>query len=229
VPIFLAVVGVRRWLPLIVRMAIPGLVAVAVPLIGDPRDTLRQIIKQPTYLNIEQARRTPWLTVVPHVDRFTIEVGWPRAVALGMAVAVAVVAWRVFTRIGRVDPVILTWLVGLSLGIRWVFEPLFFPYYLGPALVFFVLAAAASGGPRLAGVIVASGGLCYLAGWPNLGEWGYEGLLAAGLVVVATLSAPRPSAWVRPAAPIGAEEIDHLAPDPARTVESVHVTDGLPA
>jgi hypothetical protein len=189
-PCLLVLAGARRWLMLLPRIVLPGLASVIVPLIGDPSDTLRQVVQQPTYPNGANAKLTPWIGVVPHVHQTTVYGGWPRAVSLGLALVVALGLAHVVVRAGRVDPAAVVWAVAVALSLRWAFEAVFFPFYLVPALVFFLLAAATSGPWRLGATFAGAGTVAYLSGWRTWSPWGYEGLLLCAMAVLAVVTIP---------------------------------------
>ena len=140
-PIVFAMAGVRRWPRLLARAVIPGLIAIAIPLIGDPSDTLRQVVKQPTYPLNRNARITPWLSVVPHPHVGIVDAGWPRTVAVLLAFLLALLVIRWWGPSGTLTPSALIWTIGVSLSLRCVFESVMFSYYLMPPLLFFLVAA----------------------------------------------------------------------------------------
>jgi hypothetical protein len=139
-PLLLVLEPARRWLVLLVRMATPGLVALSIPLIGDPRDTLRQVVDQPTYPRV--GHPTPWTALVPHPQAGVVYAGWPRSVGVLLAVAVALLLARRVRRQGAVAPSELVWLMAACLTLRCLFESVLFPYYVVPPLVFALLALA---------------------------------------------------------------------------------------
>lgn len=160
-PLLLALRPPRRWLPLLVRIAVPGLLAVAIPLIGDPSDTWRQVVEQPTYPAV--GHPTPWLALVPHPNPGVVYAGWPRSVGVMLACLVALgLARRVKSR-GGVDPFQLVWLMAVCLILRCVFESVVFPYYVVPPILFAVLAAAVRSRASLAVCIVASAAAAFVS------------------------------------------------------------------
>jgi hypothetical protein len=188
-PVMFAMAGVRRWTRLAVRVAVPGLLAVAIPLIGDPSDTIRQVVKQPTYpLNVN-ARVTPGLAMVPHPRVGVVDAGWPRSLAVVLACLLAASAVRWWGRSGALTPPVLVWTLGVSLSLRRVFESVVFPYYLVPPVAFLLVAALARDWWRTAGAVAIGTGL-FLLIRPRLGEWAFWGLMVLGLAALAWLGFP---------------------------------------
>jgi len=193
-PVIFMMAGVRRWPRLAVRSAIPGLLAVAIPLFGDPSDTLRQVLKQPTYNLNPSARVTPWVGVVPHPGVGVVDAGWPRVVAVLLACLVGFLAVRWWGRSGVLTPPVLVWTLGILLSLRCVFESVVFGYYLVPPVAFLLLAAFGRGRLRAGVALVLGLGLAFVSR-PHFGEWAFWGLMMLGLAALAALGFPgRPSA-----------------------------------
>jgi hypothetical protein len=156
-PLLLGLAGVRRWLPMAWRIILPGLVSVLLPLFGDPGDTFRQVVLQPTYpTSTGYNLLTPWLAVVPSHGPDTVDAGWPRTVALVLAIGIAYVMVRRMNRYAGAVPDVVIWTLGLSLAVRCLFEAVFYTYYAVPAVVLLLVAASARGAWRALGVIVVA-------------------------------------------------------------------------
>lgn len=210
-PLLLALRPARRWLALLIRIAVPGLVAVAIPFIGDPIDTWRQVVEQPTYPRV--GHPTPWLAVVPHPSLGVVYAGWPRSVGVGLACLVALgLARHVKTR-GSVDPLLLVWMMAACLVLRCVFESVIFPYYVVPPILFALLASAVRSGGNLAVCVAASSAAAYVSTF-RMGDHLLYWVLVLVCLIVAT-AAGLPKRTIT--AGLGPDKIAYLQDRPAST------------
>ncbi|MHB1583627.1 MAG: hypothetical protein ACYCU7_11495 [Acidimicrobiales bacterium] len=159
VPVFLGLAGLRRWPNLLVRLAVPGMLAVSVPMLADPRDTWRQVVEQPTYPVV--GHPTPWIAVVPHPLAHVVDAGWPRM--LGTLLACALGWW--LTQRRTPDTTTVIWSLALCLSLRCVFETVVFPYYIVPPLVMAFLLVGQVTGLRMVLVALIAAGGGALVGW----------------------------------------------------------------
>jgi hypothetical protein len=189
VPMVLLWAGVRQWPRLVPRMALPGLLAVLVPLVGDPGDTLRQILRQPAYPTNGNAHPTPWIWVVPHPLPRVVGAGWPRSLALILAVVVALVVVRHRPARREDAAAALVWGVAACLSLRLACESVVFPYYLCVVLVFVFVAVPARGRLRTAAAFGVAA-LALAANWVHLGPWGYWLVMVAALCLLLALCSP---------------------------------------
>ena len=82
---------------LLVRVAVPGSVLLAGPLIANPSATLRAVLEQPNHPLLDHP--TPWMRFAPHLGAGVVAAGPTRLVAVIVA---AVVSWMVCRRTARV-------------------------------------------------------------------------------------------------------------------------------
>ena len=191
-PILFLLAGIRRWPRMAVRVAVPSILAIAIPLVGDPHDTLRQVLEQPTYPLNKSAHLTPWIGVVPRPIPGVVYAGWPRTLAVILAVVVAILAMRRWGRASSFTPVTITWILGVSLSLRCVFESVLFPYYIVPPIAFLILAAFARQRWRAMAALAFAAGLGLLTRG-HFGEWSFWALMVLGLGLLAALGFPAPA------------------------------------
>jgi len=160
-PLLFALRPMRDWPRLLVRAAVPGALAVMIPLLGDPRDTWRQVVDQPTYPGV--GHPTPWVSVVAHPTAGVVYAGWPRALGVALAVAAAASIARKTRRHGAVDPSEILWMVAVCLFLRCVFESVIFPYYVVPSILLSLVVSAVRSPLRLMACVVASAVAAYTA------------------------------------------------------------------
>lgn len=136
VPVVLAVAGRRQIGPLLLRAAFLPAGLLAVVLAIDARDVIRSVVDEPNFPTVDQA--TPLASLAPNLGDHTIGAGPSRVVAVVVAGALGVLAWR-----WRRDWTRLLWLGACMLATRGVFESVMVPYYVTPALLVAVLVACA--------------------------------------------------------------------------------------
>jgi len=218
VPLVL-VLAQRRWVTTLVRTCIPPLVAVALPLVGDPRDTLHAVLVQSESWRIDPHHRTPLLALVPHPNRVMVNPGWPRDVALGLAVVLAFPLARWVRR--RADVRALTWAVAVVLALRCTSESLVYPYYVFPFLIFSLPSVSGGRWFRAVGVLGYAAALVTLVSADVFGSWAYWSVLIvgqAGLLAIAfpgsTSGEEAPGAWRSAASPADRQDPGQLASAP---------------
>ncbi|MDA8312090.1 MAG: hypothetical protein M0Z46_16070 [Actinomycetota bacterium] len=204
-PLLIARMPWRTWARAAGIAVLPSALLLIAPLLHAWRTTLHAIVDQPTYPRI--GRATPWVALAPIIQRAhaldthaaartaaagrllgaTTEVtaGGPgRLIAIGIALAIGlVVALR-----GTSDKTLVA-LAALCLALRCVFESVMFPYYVVPALLVGVVAAAGVSRRRLVSSTVAAGA-CASVAYLHAGPWTYYLAVTALLLGAAALGAP---------------------------------------
>lgn len=188
-----------RQLPRALVIAVaPAALLLAAPLLHAWRTTLHAIADQPTFPTIGHA--TPWLALSPvlHVHQVgdaagrlfatttDVTAGSPERI---LAIAVAVVLGLLVARV-RPSEQTVVWLAALCLSLRCVFEPVMFPYYVVPALLLAVLAAAAA---RRSQFVLSLGvaGACSWAAYLHATPWAYYVVVTGLLLATCALAVPR--------------------------------------
>lgn len=180
VPLFIAVVGLRRTADLLVRASIiPGFlfVALAVP---NPHATLHALFDQPNYPTVDYP--TPWMLLAPKIGHHAVAAGPGRLIGLGIDVLIGFVAAK-----KRSNPMWILWLATAALTARSVFESVMDPYYVVPVLALGVIVAIGANRIRLALASIATASLLVLT-YHRPGMWVYwlemTGVLIAMLLVI---------------------------------------------
>ena len=156
VPLFVAVVGMRKGIALASRAAVlPGFLLVAV-LVPNFKASAHALFDQPNYPTVDHA--TPWVLIAPHIARGTVAAGPGRLIGLLLAVLVGLLGARV-----RTNSLQIVWLAAITLGLRGIFESVMVPYYVMPAVVMvLVVAAPTSRIPRTAAIVAGCAALTVL-------------------------------------------------------------------
>lgn len=188
VPVLLAAVGWRRSIGLVARAAALPALLVGVPLVHDPRDTLRAVVDQPNFPRIDHV--TPWTALAPHLGGHGASLavaGGPGRLA-AVLLAVALVPWVAHR---RHDPRSVLWALGIALGLRVVTESVLDPFYLWPPLAVGLVAAAAVGSRwRLVAAAITAVGVT--AGAQVHLPWVWWWVMAVGAVAVVLVAGARP-------------------------------------
>jgi len=180
----LVILARADWWRVLIRVCIPPLVTTALPIIGDPSDTVRAILRAPG--DPRFGHHTPLLAVVPHPHLLEVNSGWPRTASLLVAVALAVplAGW---VR-DRLDLRALIWATAALLSLRGCAEALFYPYYLTPFLIMSLCLVVGHRWPRAFAGMAWAAALTAFASAHVLGPWAYWSVLLvgeAGLLVLA--------------------------------------------
>ena len=181
--------------------AAPGAALLAFPFAHAWRTTWHEVVEQPTFPTLGHA--TPWLalapvlhqthraSVVPVAERLffapveTTAGGPARLLAIALAVAIGVVVART-----RPSEHVVVWLAAGCLALRCVFESVMFPYYVVPALLVAVLAAAAVAPRRLLLAFVATV-VCSAGAYLHTAPWAYYLVVSGSLVAACAFGIPR--------------------------------------
>jgi hypothetical protein len=181
VPIAFALLGRRRWLTVLVPMLVIPLAFLVVPLATEPAVTLHQLLHQKVYDVFGYI--SPTWNLDPGVAAYV------RATVALVAIPAAILLARFMPRSRRRGATLVLWALAILFTLR-VFEPELFPYFLGPALALFPVAASRLPWWRL-------GAACLLAIWLNYwlhvairAEWSLWFVLVSQLCVLAWLSFP---------------------------------------
>ncbi len=212
-PLCLAYVPLKRWLPILSAMALPSLVALLAPMVQEWGPTSRLLLRQPNYF--AHNHPTPWASLAPVIDpahsavvhilkhvshphghhraiEVATRVHFAPVVAAGPGRIVAIViAMAVGFALHQLRPSLtqVVWLAALVLSLRCVFEPVMVPYYLLPGLALAVLAASTMATTRFTVVVIAAGACAYLSYW-HLGEWLYYVLMVVPLSITLYVAWP---------------------------------------
>ncbi len=183
--------------------AAPGAALLAFPLAHGWHTTWRAVAEQPTFPTL--GHPTPWLalapvlrthltSVVPAAEKlFTSSIettagGPARILAIALAVAIGVVVAR-----ARPSEHVVIWLAAGCLALRCVFESVMFPYYVVPALLVAVLAAAAVA-PRRVVLAFAATVVCSSYAYVHAAPWAYYVVVSGSLVAACAFGVPRRNA-----------------------------------
>ena len=180
--------------------AAPGAALLAFPFAHGWHTTWREVVEQPTFPTLGHV--TPWLAlapvlqthraaVVPVAERLfrapvaTTAGGPARILAIALAVAIGVVVAR-----ARPSEHVVIWLAAGCLALRCVFESVMFPYYVVPALLVAVLAAAAVA-PRRLVLAFAATVVCSSYAYVHAAPWAYYLVVSGSLVAACAFGVPR--------------------------------------
>jgi hypothetical protein len=188
-------------------LALP-LAVLAVPLIGDPHDTINALLHQSVFKG--GIRYTPFHQLTPGsatvVDVFT----------LLLAVGVALVVWR---RRDRFTDATLLWVVGVVYSVRLLY-PSLYPYYLVPTMAVFIALSALGSKWRLSITLVLGALMTWwLEFAPVNGSWLIWSSALYPILVMGWAAFPSASARRRSAITVETELEPDLDP-PAVLVES---------
>lgn len=201
VPVVMACAGLggyREWRSFASRAAMLPVLSLAVPLLDTPSVTLRHVLGQPVQWGsaVPMNHATPWHVLVLHQSAKLLafhrvlhqgDGSTPRLLAVAMAAGIGWwLARQGVARRGQLAP----WLLAVAFSGRIAFETVVVPYYLLAPLLFGLLAAALCGTRRFALAVPVVGALVYLSYSHSLGEWGYYGVLLAGLAVLCACGYP---------------------------------------
>ncbi len=211
VPLFVAVVGRRKFAPLLARAAfLPGVLLVAV-LIPNFHASIHALFDQPNYPTVDHA--TPWLLLAPKLGHGAVAAGPGRIIGLLLSVAVGALGVRYRSDVGRI-----VWLGAVVLGLRCLFESVMVPYYVMSVVVLALVVASGLPVLRFAGVAAAGAGLTVLTYYrPDM--WIYWSEMTAVTVTMLALAWPGRS---RRSAP-DESEAEVIGPHPAVIVPTVPV------
>jgi hypothetical protein len=179
-PVLLAMAGRGRVIPFLARSGIPSVVLLATPLIAEFHSTMRSIVEQPNFPNIDH--RTPWTSLAPRIGGhglgLAVSAGPGRLLAIAAACGLGVWARR-----WRDRPDLLVWAVAAALALRCATESVMDSYYVWPAIAVGLVVAATGSARRLlvaiAGVVAVT-----IVSDLRINEWVWWGLVTGGIIVV---------------------------------------------
>jgi hypothetical protein len=229
VPVFVAASPRGRRLLFAVRCSVLSAFLVGVAFVGNPSNTYRALVKQPTPPSLNHA--TPWVSLAPHVTMSSsraagagversalgiystvtakghtlleVAAGPGRTLYVVLALLAGLYVWR-----RPQDPVRLLWLAGVVLGARCFFEAVMTPYYLTPPLILLLVLAARRGTWRFGVSVLVAAGVSWYAYW-HFAPWVWWPPIVVGMTIVMALSrppAPRVDGEVEDTAPVGSSE-----------------------
>jgi hypothetical protein len=203
VPLLLAGVPLRRWGGTLLRIALLPILVVLLPLIGDFRDTVHQVIAQPVSPRGPFNHPTSWLSLAATLRRWE---WWNHEVRTLVFNSAAVPSGARF-RVGAVlasgllagwmarrmryglDPALFVWVTGCAFATRCLFESVIIPYYLLPAIALGLVAAADRGWGRLAACTVFGTATAILA-FVHFSPGTYLAVITGGLIAVLACAWP---------------------------------------
>jgi hypothetical protein len=233
-PLLLAASPQGQRVLLAVRSAAISVFLLAIAFIGDPSDTYRSVVKQPTPPAVNHP--TPWVALAPHAgtagggsrvqhslaseghrvfDLSTgtfrtiqlVAAGPGRAIDLLLAIAVGVLVWRK----NPVSYPMILWLAAFLLCSRCFFEAVMTPYYLAPPLVLAVIVAAQQNYLRFATASALALGGTVFSYW-RFSPWAWWLPIVAATIAILALGYPRWSSREVAAAGHGAEKLRSASP-----------------
>lgn len=221
-PMALAYFPARRWLTMVVVMALPSLTLFIAPLVQEWGPTTRILLKQPNFPIHNHP--TPWMALSPviraghssvshfakyvtlangrqHLTEVSSRVFFAPVVAAGPGRIVAVaLAGLIGVVVLRKKPSLrqFVWFAALALALRCAFEPVMVPYYLLPCLVLVGVSAATE---RTTKRMVAGFGLgaCTLLSYRYFSPWAYY------LAMMSTLALVFFASWPTSTSRVGSE------------------------
>ena len=210
VPLIVGATPRGQRVALAIRSAVLSAFLVGVAFIGDPGDTFRMLVKQPTQPSVNHA--TPWAALAPEVPSSTIVAqphpspaamrgysfhrvptphslvavaGGPgRIIDVIVALAVGLYVWR-----RPQYPLRFLWLVAAVLASRCFFEAVMTPYYIAPPLILGLVLAARKGRVPFLTVSIIAGVLTYFS-YLHLGPWLWWAPIIVGLGIILALGFP---------------------------------------
>lgn len=177
--------GWRRAAAVSARAALFPVVLAALLFAGAPTATAKALLDQPNYPTVDWP--TPWLAWAPRLGHSTVAAGPERLIAVVVSFAMGLWVYR-----GDTGPHRAMWAVGIALAARCLFESVMVPYYVMPAVVALVLAAALSSTGRLAWSLVAGTFLAVYSEW-HYAPWPWYSEVVLLLGCLAWLGRPASS------------------------------------
>jgi hypothetical protein len=150
-PVLLAVSGTKKWRGFLVRIVIPPIAIIIVPLITNFSATFTAFTQQPNYPSANYD--TPWTSLAPVVHIYGIYAvasGPGRVVAIVLSCAIGWWASR-----WRQRPELVVWAAAAALALRCFTESVMDSYYLWPTLAVVLVACSSGRVWRFASVTVA--------------------------------------------------------------------------
>jgi hypothetical protein len=153
-PVLLAMAGRRNGLGVAIKSVLPSAVLLAAPLIANFRDTVHELLDQPTFPNADHV--TPWTALAPRLGGHgpTLVVAGGPGRVLAILIAVGLGFWVARRWLKR--PELLVYACLIALALRSYTESVMTPYYPWAALAFGLVIVARCDHIRFAiGIILA--------------------------------------------------------------------------
>ena len=212
VPLLIGATPHGQRLLLAFRSTAISTVLVVVAFAGNPTDTFRSLVKQPTPPSINHA--TPWVALAPTInsaaikathsaalvkgtghhainamastggDVITVAGGPGRMIDVFLALLLGLVVWR-----KPQPPVRVLWLAAAVLVSRCLFEAVMTPYYLAPPILLCLVLASCQRGKRFWTAFALSVELTVFA-YHHLNPWVWWLPIATGIVGILALGYP---------------------------------------
>jgi hypothetical protein len=176
-PVILALAGRSRALALLVRASLPSVLLLATPLAAEFHATVRALVDQPNFPNIDH--RTPWTSLAPSLggsgEGLKVAAGPGRLVAIALA---CVTGWK--ARRWRERPEMIVLAAAFTLGLRCLTESVMVSFYVWPVLAVGLVVVMRGSPWRWAIGVAAAVGVTVCAD-SHLGEWAWWGFVNGGI------------------------------------------------
>lgn len=181
-PVFIGMLGWRRIIPFLLRASLLPATLATMVLIPDFHHAWQALTRQPNYPRIDHP--TPWVLVAPATGHGTVGAGPGRMIAVAFALVCGTIASR-----WRGDPSRLLWLIAVSMAGRCVFESVMVPYYVMPAVVLALIAAAKN--RKVRWILAATAGTAVtVVTFLHGGEWLYWSGMSILLLAMLAMAWP---------------------------------------
>ncbi len=185
-PLAVGMAGVKRSPSLVLRAALfPGLL-LALEMVGDFHSTWKAFSSQPNYPTVDWP--TPWLALAPKISPGVVAAGPGRAVSVLLAGVFGLWVGQRWGRGAQAGRWVL-WAAGVAFALRCVLESVMVPYYVMPAVVCLVAAAAFAGRARLLGAGAAGAYVTVFTLW-HYHVWPWYGAVVLSLGLLGWWSRP---------------------------------------
>lgn len=174
----------RERVQVVVRGAVPSMLALVVPLTSNWSATTQSLVEQPCLVRLIHV--TPWTSWAPKVGPDAIATGSGRMIALVLA---TLVGWWTMRR--RLTPADMVWVAAWCLSLHTLTDPALSSYYPWPPLAMALVAAATGGRSRTAAVSLCAIGVTVLSSWHYGPWWLWWCAVVGGLLL--TVAVARPS------------------------------------
>ncbi|HUI05347.1 MAG TPA: hypothetical protein VLZ77_17555 [Acidimicrobiales bacterium] len=186
-PVYFVMADRRSLVPFMVRVLVPSVALLAVPLLAEFHTTVHSLVDQPNFPNIDHL--TPWTRFAPRLGGsgkdMAVAAGPGRIVAISAAAALGWTARR-----WRARPDALVWVAAVALALRCLTESVMVSFYVWPALAVGLLAVMIQPSRlRVAGAVVVTVIVTFGSN-SHLSEWPWWLLVNGGIVILLVAGVP---------------------------------------
>lgn len=191
VPVVLAYLPMRRWIPFACEIAFPSALLLIAPLVKEWRATTHVLLRQPNYPTADHP--TPWVSLAPVLQRshsgavVAVSAGPGRLFAIALACAIGLWVAR-----SRPSLTYVVWWAACAFSLRCVFECVMNPYYLMPGILLLLIVSSTLGSVRWFFTIAAASASAYLS-YRVMSPWHYYLVTTGFLLVAISLAWPNRS------------------------------------